>query len=234
MANASSSAPNYDPVLWNDTPLVSYTTNCYAYVCDDPFDHFYSENTPQPGEKAGATKVAATIQEVRREALRDGLMPAMIDTNGTPQPKDGYYLAAFSHNPDRGFHWYRQDKNGTWSHKEGRMKVTNLDADKKPITDPRTANKGIYEKFGGYFYVPEGGIRVGAKARHFPHATKEGDQCEHLRKTAHLTNKKSRLLDESNVFDKEIIKSLKRTKDLDEMQQAIKDNLKLLAQKGRK
>lgn len=52
------------------------------------------------------------------------------------------------------YHWYRQDKGGNWSHKQGRTPVTNLDSDKKAITDPRVAKRKYdydYKQFCGCF-----------------------------------------------------------------------------------
>ena len=37
------------------------------------------------------------------------------------------------------YHWYRQNKDGTWSHKPGEFPVTNLDDADGLITDPRNA-----------------------------------------------------------------------------------------------
>lgn len=43
------------------------------------------------------------------------------------------------------FHWHRLDNNGIWSHKPGKTRATNLDNANRPITDPRTADTGLYE-----------------------------------------------------------------------------------------
>ena len=37
------------------------------------------------------------------------------------------------------YHWYRQNKDGKWSHKPGEFPVTNLDDAEGLITDPRNA-----------------------------------------------------------------------------------------------
>ena len=37
------------------------------------------------------------------------------------------------------YHWYRQNKDGTWSHKPGEFPVTNIDDAEGLITDPRNA-----------------------------------------------------------------------------------------------
>lgn len=53
------------------------------------------------------------------------------------------------------FHWYRRDNKGTciWSHKPGQTRATNLDDAKRVITDPRTADTGVYEFV--CFMIPE-------------------------------------------------------------------------------
>lgn len=43
------------------------------------------------------------------------------------------------------FHWYRLDNNGRWSHKPGQTGATDLDNSDRPITDPRTADTGVYK-----------------------------------------------------------------------------------------
>ena len=37
------------------------------------------------------------------------------------------------------------DNNGSWSHKPGQARATDLDDSNHTITDPRTANTGVYE-----------------------------------------------------------------------------------------
>lgn len=51
------------------------------------------------------------------------------------------------------YHWYRQEKSGDWTHKDGKDAPTYLDKDKKIITDPMTCNRGRYNVFVGYFKV---------------------------------------------------------------------------------
>ena len=58
------------------------------------------------------------------------------------------------------YHWYRQNPDGTWSHKPGKSEVTNLDASGELIFDPEICDRnyetssGInYNEFIGYFAV---------------------------------------------------------------------------------
>ena len=56
---------------------------------------------------------------------------------------------------DGDYHFYREDKPYSWSHKRGYTQVSNVDADKKPIIDPRFANNDYgdynYNKFCSFF-----------------------------------------------------------------------------------
>lgn len=45
---------------------------------------------------------------------------------------------------------YRQDSTGMWSYKPGSGIVTNLDNSGNPISNPETADRGIYTDFCGY------------------------------------------------------------------------------------
>jgi hypothetical protein len=59
--------------------------------------------------------------------------------------------------PNRDYHWYRQNPDGSWSHKRGHTAVTNVDASGRLIWDPEAANRNYgsynYSAFGGYFCV---------------------------------------------------------------------------------
>ena len=58
---------------------------------------------------------------------------------------------------DMDYHWYRQNSDGTWSHKPGHTEVINTDEDEKVIYDPeicnRTSSRNDYSVFVGYFAV---------------------------------------------------------------------------------
>lgn len=104
--------------------------------------------------------------------------------------------ATIDRSPD--YHFYRQNPNGTWSHKPGTDDVTNKDSEGELINNPETCARAYqpikvypktsratvtnedgthtetitttpsftevnYSVFAGYFYVPKGGIKVGAR-----------------------------------------------------------------------
>lgn len=51
------------------------------------------------------------------------------------------------------YHFYRQNNDGTWSHKPGASDVKNTDESGNLIYNPKTADRGIYECFVGFYYV---------------------------------------------------------------------------------
>lgn len=170
----------FSPDLWNDykdcddptfgspDPLfpegmIQLSTNCYAYAVDSPFDHPYLQK-PQPGNAAGVPMTANTVAELQSAAVADGMIRA--PGSGVPPPREGYYIVAGVVDPGVDYHWYRQDSNGTWSHKPGFCQVQVKDASGNPIVNPETADRdyssmGVnYSEFAGYFYVPNGGLNV--------------------------------------------------------------------------
>ena len=52
--------------------------------------------------------------------------------------------------PDRDYHWYRQDADGTWSHKPGSWEVITGVVD--PVAD---AQERRYTSIVGYYYITE-------------------------------------------------------------------------------
>ena len=65
---------------------------------------------------------------------------------------------------DRDYHWYRQNSDGTWSHKPANFKVENWDYNGNPIYNPkycdrRDSNTGHnYTVFAGFYYVSPSAI----------------------------------------------------------------------------
>ena len=78
-------------------------------------------------------------------------------------PKD-YYKGGLTIQKGRTYHFYRQDKNSRYSHKQGTLKVENVDASGNPIYAPHLADKnynksksknGIaYDEWCGYYCIP--------------------------------------------------------------------------------
>ncbi len=58
------------------------------------------------------------------------------------------------------YHWYRQDKDGLWSHKPGQGTARNKDNSGNLINDPASANRGGYSIFCGYFCICKGCVKI--------------------------------------------------------------------------
>jgi hypothetical protein len=195
--------PEYKPGDWNDGGPVQTSTNCYAYATDSRLGHPAGKK-PQPGQKSGV-RVSSPVNcaDVTNAVVQDGkpadIVPAPrcpynVQEKQPPPEKPGYFRVAlvttskptgydakdgiFYHND---YHWYRQDEDGSWSHKPGHDTARNVDAAGKPISNPETAarrtalgtkfvpaaKKSVpevidYDNFCGYFYVKKGGVKVGS------------------------------------------------------------------------
>lgn len=177
-------APAYNPSLWHaclDHDKVTCTegANCYAYALDNPNYHWAVPGHGFAVAEAGMYYAAFqeffkefSIAEVRQAlfdgAARDGLIPIR-----KPEARHGYYVVALVFAPENStdFHWYRQDQDGFWSHKNGCLTVGDRDDEGVRITDPRQAARHDYPVFAGYFLVPIGGVKL---AKIFPNKQKRG------------------------------------------------------------
>ena len=132
-------SPRYEPARWNDGDGVQFGNNCYDYACDIRTGTF-----AQPGTASGYMLLDTSCYELAQGAESDGLMVVDCDR---PCPLCCHKVALVVA-PGDDFHWYRQDKNGAWSHKPGGTPAVNTDASGNAITDPRTADRD-YRPWGG-------------------------------------------------------------------------------------
>jgi len=76
-------------------------------------------------------------------------------------PADTSKIALVVH-PGEDYHFYREDPDGFWSHKDGSNKVKRHDAEGKPIWNPKTAARDYrprghflnYKDFCGFYCAP--------------------------------------------------------------------------------
>ena len=136
---------------------------------------------PQPGNHAflqgnfrGNKRVyscPAMIDKVLKDNYNKGTNKSNIIhwDNLTPEQQfikkcpENYYKGVLVVHPKNTYHFYRQDKNGRYSHKQGTLAVENMDASKRPIYVPHLSdmnyskgkNNGInYTDFCGYMCIP--------------------------------------------------------------------------------
>ncbi|MGH2620040.1 MAG: hypothetical protein ACRDHG_05645 [Anaerolineales bacterium] len=118
----------------------------------------------QPGEFSGDPldsaqdiNVLKIIELVRADADTAGFYFEESDPRSTCS--DGTYKVALVVDPGVDYHWYRQNPDGTWSHKPGHLEATEVDASGKPIYDPSVADRDYglpnYNEFGGFFCTGE-------------------------------------------------------------------------------
>ena len=103
---------------------------------------------PQPGYRSGHGHFGDysnyTCENVNKRVLSDNPNIFRTQNHEDKCPSDYYKggLVVASKPGETGtYHFYRQDDDGTWSHKPGANAVTKLDADDNVIVDPRTANR---------------------------------------------------------------------------------------------
>jgi len=66
---------------------------------------------------------------------------------------NGYYRVCLVLAFGTDYHWYRQNPDGTWSHKPGATEVTKLDSSASTIYNPATADRGNYTTVVGFYAI---------------------------------------------------------------------------------
>lgn len=169
----SGSEPDYNPDKYNKDSSIRHSHNCFAYAFGviDPLQVNNCKNTENcavpfhvPGKESGFGKIDA-------KTCADTVARTIADSDGgyrigfTGRCRRGFSKIATVVDPDRDFHYYRQDTNGMWSHKPGAMPVTNKDSAGNPIYDPDLAGRYYpskesredelnYTGFCGYYCIP--------------------------------------------------------------------------------
>jgi len=149
--------PTYDHEKWTNDYNVMATHNCYSYLLDD-LHKYPMAGKPQPGlmsNEGYASKI--TCAEVRKRVIADN--PRCVITWASSLefkkcPKEYYkgFLCVNSNGED--YHFYRQDDDGTWSHKPGSTEPTKVDASGKKILNPKKSNRNYGFKGGVNYNIP--------------------------------------------------------------------------------
>jgi hypothetical protein len=147
----SSSCTNtiWEPTKWNISTVQPYN-NCYNYGNDKITNTF-----AQPGRAHGITLAFPSdmnVTAVRNAALADGLIWVGWSFPGNTYSCGTGHLIFMTVAPLQDYHWMRIDQTtGAWSHKPGGTAATNRDNSSNPISNPLTANRGIYTDNGGFY-----------------------------------------------------------------------------------
>ena len=139
--------------------------NCYTYAINQPLDPYthdaYEDYSHcQPGVLGGLMKrdkecphfdYTNFIKYVRRD-LRDIGFKIKKSTIDEYINNDRAWKIAFCYGISD-YHFYRQNKNGTWSHKQGPAKIITKDESGKQIYNPKLCDRGKYMHFVGFFII---------------------------------------------------------------------------------
>lgn len=168
--------PAYEPEKWNNDPAVYKAANCYSYFANRIDGNMVSacrknnhkecrQFFPQPGALNG-DRFALNASERRSCDVVDRLIRS--DIKGL-QPSTFYAKCPAGTSKgalvvDKGndYHFYRQDSDGMWSHKDGSNTVKRFDALKRQIFNPEHASRDYrwqgsdlnYRDFCGFYCVP--------------------------------------------------------------------------------
>lgn len=133
---------------------------------------------PQPGKHAFYNNLrndinrTFTCKSMIKGILDDNPSIKVLNENNLSDnfkkkcPK-GYYKGALVIEKNKTYHFYRQDRDGSWSHKPGTLPITKKDADGNDIYVPHLAgmnynklkNGGInYDTFCNYLCVPANNV----------------------------------------------------------------------------
>jgi hypothetical protein len=96
------------------------------------------------------------------ERLMRADVPAIKRTTFKARCPAGKSKIAMVVHPGEDYHFYREDPDGHWSHKDGSNEVKRFDAEGQPIVNPQTAARDYrprgsflnYEDFCGFYCVP--------------------------------------------------------------------------------
>jgi len=164
--------PKYEPEKWNKDIYIKKTHNCYAYALNlidkkqSDICKIYLKITgkkdcpslrPQPGQYYGYLDEynphPFSCKEIELRMIKDN--PSIkILKNNQECPNNFYKIALVCASDGSDYHFYRQDNNGLWSHKDGWKLATNKDAKGRIITNPELAERGHLNLFCGYYAVP--------------------------------------------------------------------------------
>jgi hypothetical protein len=143
--------PDWNPEKWNDNKKLN---NCYAYAMDD---HAQSRDSKSiPGDQKTLYTCSGIMEGLKAE------IPRLYVSTFHEQCQPGFtkiYAAVSDEDDENDFHFWRQDRDGMWSHKPGSSDPRRVDGEAKPIYNPdesnRNGTKRNYSIGCGFFCIPK-------------------------------------------------------------------------------
>jgi RHS repeat-associated protein len=136
------SAPTFDP-RYNESEAWRNNINCYAYALNRSGrdgSRIFGAGGLNPGEPSGKEFSRYSCESILDAARSDGGISPRSDQS-CPAGYHGGKLFIRSDPPlgalglSGDYHWYRQDYNGDWSHKQGRLPARTLGQSPLPPAD---------------------------------------------------------------------------------------------------
>ena len=167
--------------IYKNNETVKESHNCYAYFLNEVDKDIIKDckktkkknkkrrcRRPQPGYAVyynnGERLIKAknyNCKELTKRTLADN--KSIYKTTFKKKCKKNYYKGALFLDPYNDYHYYREDKPGRWSHKQGWHIPSSVDAKGNKIKNPEKAEKkyksptkrNIYNKLCNYFCIPK-------------------------------------------------------------------------------
>lgn len=137
----------YEPDEWNSDDLIRDNSNCYAYAINYQSTTTFGGITDGPF--AGGTTISNLTYDKAYQILWfDSRLYSFSVRKIEKYEKcpEGYYkIALYVNTTKQDAHFYRQNSDGTWSHKFGSAPVTNLDYADNVIYDPDDCIRHSYD-----------------------------------------------------------------------------------------
>jgi len=165
--------PKYIANILNKMYAYLETNNCFSYalrgnnILKDLVSQCKSKtdcnvNFEQPGAASGERnamrKESLRTCDVVKKLTKSDLGPDFMKSSFYEKCPRGMSKVALVVDKGTDYHWYRQNPDGTWSHKDGSNPVKNFDANKRKIFNPKQISRDYgddlnYEDFCGFFCV---------------------------------------------------------------------------------
>lgn len=135
--NLISDGPNYNPDAYNSDSNVQNTHNCYDYAINN---YNIQRQKTHPGESIYGSwegkDVESCQQMIRRVSIDRKLIPISYNKECPPNT----YKIGMMIDPDKDYHFIRQDNSGLWSQKPGNDEARDTDFSGMLLSDPENAD----------------------------------------------------------------------------------------------
>lgn len=181
----------YNPDLWNNKNIIN-KTNCYSYVLN--YQYIPGTNIIKVVNPGYFGNYFYKQEDIDRDVILDAAYADSSALGFTFNPiskydvcTNGAYKIALVVDPGKDYHWYRQNPDGTWSHKRGKTEVINYDASGNLIYDPEyadrdytkniTSDNNYYVYVGCFEVTPFNTVKYDTNTINYSEKTSSEDSC---------------------------------------------------------